>query len=412
MHIHSESVPNYRKCGLAGTFHFICGFMERSTYSPLIYKVADNIISPLGMNTADNVVSVLAGRSRLCLHHGLFGLPEDFCGSVLSREWIESLFSVEFGLETDYTFFEKLCILSASDAMRQGGVDAAREDVVFVLSSTKGNVDCLAVDPMDERCYLASSAHRVARFLGNTNTPIVTSNACISGVCAQIAAVRQLLMGRYRTAVVIGCDVLSRFVISGFQSFKALSTTPCRPYDCDRTGLNLGEAVGTIILHADDEDCADKWCFRAGSIHNDANHISGPSRTGEGSYRVLTDILHRVPVQELACICTHGTATAYNDEMESIAIHRAHLDAVPVCGLKGYYGHTLGAAGVIETIISMASLEKGMIPATLGYRVQGTTYALNISDEAMATDRTGFIKILSGFGGSNAGIAYTKGGCR
>lgn len=385
--------------------------MERSTDSPLVYKVADNIISPLGMNTADNVASVLAGQSRLCLHHGLFGLPEDFCGSILSRERIEELFSVEFGLESDYTFFEKLCILSASDALRQGGVDAAREDVVFVLSSTKGNVDCLAGDPMDKRCYIASSAQRVARFWGNANTPIVTSNACISGVCAQIAAVRQLLMGRYRTAVVIGCDVLSRFVVSGFQSFKALSSAPCRPYDRDRTGLNLGEAVGTIILHADDEECADRWRFRAGSIHNDANHISGPSRTGEGSYRVLMDMLRVVTARELACVCTHGTATAYNDEMESIAIHRARLDAVPVCGLKGYYGHTLGAAGVIETIIAMATLDKGTVPATLGYGLQGTTYALNISDVVRATDRTGFMKILSGFGGSNAGIAYTKGGC-
>ncbi|MCM1373042.1 MAG: hypothetical protein NC113_08865 [Bacteroides sp.] len=79
--------------------------------------------------------------------------------------------------------------------------------------------------------------------------------------------------------------------------------------------------------------------------------------------------------------------------------------------MKGYYGHTLGAAGVIETIIAMAALDKGTVPATLGYGLQGTTYALNISDVVRATDCTGFMKILSGFGGSNAGIAYTKGGC-
>lgn len=376
-----------------------------------IYKLSDNIISPLGMTAGDNLAAVLAGQSRLCLHHGLYDLPEDFCGSVLQREEVDGLFAAECG-SGNYTFFERLCILSAARAIRQGGVDPTRRDVLFVLSSTKGNVACLADDPMDERCYIAGSAMRVAQFFGNPNEPIVASNACISGVCAQIAAVCQLLAGRYRTAVVTGCDTLSRFIISGFQSFKALSTSPCRPYDCDRTGLNLGEAAGTIILRTGGEADVDAglWQFRACSIHNDANHISGPSRTGEGSYRVLRDILDRVPAGQLACVCTHGTATAYNDEMESIALHRAGLDTVPVCGLKGYYGHTLGAAGIVETIISMAALEQGVIPATRGYRAQGTTYALNLSDAVRRTDRLGFIKILSGFGGSNAGIAYVKGG--
>lgn len=386
--------------------------MAISINSPTIYKLADNIISPLGMTTEDNLFSVLGGQSGLRLHHGLFGLPEDFCGSVLQRKEVERMFGYKCRKAGDCTFFEKLCILSAKMALREGGVDASREDTVIVLSSTKGNVDCLARDPMDGRCYIGASAERIARVLGNPNKPIVVSNACISGVCAQIAAVRQLLSGRYRTAVVIGCDVLSRFIISGFQSFKALSTSPCRPYDQDRTGLNLGEAAGTIILRAGgDDDSYDKWQFRGSSIHNDANHISGPSRTGEGSYRVLMDILETLPAEQLACVCTHGTATAYNDEMESIALHRAGLDDVPVCGLKGYYGHTLGAAGIIETIIAMASLDKELIPATRGYAKQGTTYALNITDEMRPASRRGFIKLLSGFGGSNAGIAYTKGGC-
>ena len=376
----------------------------------MIYKVADNIISPLGMGTADNLSAILSGQSGLCLHNDLFGLPEAFCGSVLPREETDNLFAVKYG-QSDYTFFEKLCILSAASALMQGGVDASQRDVLFVLSSTKGNVDCLAADPMDERCYIASSAWKVARFFGNTNTPIVVSNACISGVCAQIAAVRQLLAGRYGTAVVIGCDTLSRFIVSGFQSFKALSTSPCRPYDSNRAGLNLGEAVSTIILSAGGGGHVGSWIFRACSIHNDANHISGPSRTGEGSYRVLMDILQNVSPQELSCVCTHGTATAYNDEMESIALHRAGLDLMPVCGLKGYYGHTLGAAGVMETVLTMAALDEGVIPATRGYASQGTTYVLDISNEARrVTGPLGFIKILSGFGGSNAGIAYVKEG--
>ena len=205
--------------------------------------------------------------------------------------------------------------------------------------------------------------------------------------------------------------MLSKFIVSGFQSFKALSPERCKPYDNSRRGLNLGEAVGTIILERTDaSEDSDSWHFVAGSIHNDANHISGPSRTGEGSYRVLEDLLVHIDTDDLAFINAHGTATAYNDEMESIAIHRAGLDRVPANGLKGVYGHTLGAAGIIETILSMGAVDCGVILPTVGYSEQGTSYRLNIAPETRATDKRTFIKILSGFGGSNAGIAYRKGG--
>jgi 3-oxoacyl-[acyl-carrier-protein] synthase-1 len=148
------------------------------------------------------------------------------------------------------------------------------------------------------------------------------------------------------------------------------------------------------------------------SNHNDANHISGPSRTGEGSFRVLSDILREVDADSLSFINAHGTATAYNDEMESIAIHRAGLDAIPVNGLKGYYGHTLGAAGIIETILSMKAVDNQVVLPTKGFETTGTTYSLNISNQPRRSDKTTFIKILSGFGGSNAGIAWQKGGTK
>ena len=96
--------------------------------------------------------------------------------------------------------------------------------------------------------------------------------------------------------------------------------------------------------------------------------------------------------------------------MESIAIHRAGLDDVCVNGLKGYYGHTLGAAGIIETILSMKAIDNGVVLATRGFESTGTSYTLNISNQVRETSKTAFIKILSGFGGSNAGISYRKGG--
>ncbi|MDE5645593.1 MAG: beta-ketoacyl synthase, partial [Muribaculaceae bacterium] len=150
--------------------------------------------------------------------------------------------------------------------------------------------------------------------------------------------------------------------------------------------------------------------YAAASKHIVAIHISGPSRTGEGAYRVLSDILKSLRRDEIAFVNAHGTATAYNDEMESIALHRAGLDDTPVNGLKGFYGHTLGAAGVAETILSMKAIDNGVVLPTKGYSEQGTTYALSISPDVRTASRRSFIKILSGFGGSNAGIAYRKGG--
>lgn len=378
----------------------------------MITKIADNIISPLGLTSEENLKSITDGESKICRHEDVFGLPEIFCGSLINRKMISDMFASHAIDGDDYTLFEKLCILSATEAISECSLQAENDDVIFVLSTTKGNVDLLEDDIEDSRCYLAQSAKKIAAYFGNRNTPIVASNACISGVCAQIAAVRALSTEKYRYAVVIGCDLLSRFIISGFQSFKALSPDPCKPFDKERIGLNLGEAVGTIILERGKgkgkRGKGDYWEFIACSNHNDANHISGPSRTGEGSYRVLSDILEVVDKNDLAFVNLHGTATAYNDEMESIALHRAGLDEIPANGLKGFYGHTLGAAGIIETILSMHALDNGIILPTRGFAEKGTTYDVAVKPGIRPTDKKAFIKILSGFGGSNAGIAYRK----
>ncbi len=380
--------------------------------SAMIIKTADNIISPLGLTTEDNLNSILCGRSELRLYSQLFGVHEAFCGSLIDRAFIDNLFDNKFKTGHNLTLFEKLCVLSASEAMTSANIDPSQRDVVFVISTTKGNVDLLNCDLKDSRCYIYNSARTISSFFRNPNAPIVVSNACISGVCGQIIAIRQLLSTRYATAIVIGADTLSKFIISGFQSFKALSQTPCKPYDQNRTGLNLGEAVGTIVLQTSCDTSLDSWQFKACSIHNDANHISGPSRIGEGAYRVLSDILPQIDSLDLAFISTHGTATIYNDEMESIAIHRAGLETTPITALKGFYGHTLGAAGVIETILAMTAIDHNTILATKGFDNQGTTYKLNISNQISTTDKKTFIKILSGFGGTNAGIAYSKGGSK
>lgn len=378
----------------------------------MIVSLAHNIISPLGMTTAENYAAVKAGRSMLKRYEGLWDLPEPFVASLMDRDKVEQAFA-EIADNKQYTFFEKMIILSATKALEQTDIDPKSNKVLFVLSTTKGNVfllDKRETGFPQERVLLGVAAKQMTDFFHNPNTPLVVSNACISGVCAQIEAMRNLESGAFDYVVVVGCDVQSAFIVSGFQSFKALSVEPCKPFDANRTGLNLGDAAATIIYTRKDQVSENEWVACRGAIRNDANHISGPSRTGEGSYRALKVALGNVKPEQLAFINTHGTATLYNDEMESVAIERAGLAQVPVNGLKGYYGHTMGAAGILETILSMQAIDDHNILATRGYETIGVTHPLVLSNQNQPTEKRMFIKLLSGFGGCNAALLMAKGG--
>ena len=318
----------------------------------MVYCAGHSIISPLGEGSQTNLEAVRAGRSGLKQYTDRFPSVEPFCASLF---------------DTPQSFVP-LCIKSVELAVTN--VDLASSQTVFVLSTTKG-------DNLD----LWTPAQTIARHFGNPNRPIVVSNACTSGVCAQITAKRLLDAGLYRHAVVVGCDIQSQFIVSGFQAFKALSPEPCLPFSPNRKGLNLGEAAATMVLTTEPRD---GWCLETGSIHNDANHISAPSRTGEGAFQCLQDVLEGVSVSEIALLGVHGTATLYNDDMEKIAIQRAGLENVLVSALKPVFGHTMGAAGVLETIICA-------LQATQSYSVNRTSF---------------IIKMLSGFGGVNAAVRW------
>ena len=325
----------------------------------MIYAIGHSIISPLGEGSHANYAAVAAGRSGLKVYDHRFADVEPLCASLFEELWD----------------FASLCIRSIEMAVSDDKLLASKQ-TVFILSTTKG-------DNLD----LLTPAKRIAAHFGNTNPPIVVSNACTSGVSAQITAKRLLECGMYDHAVVVGCDLQSRFIVSGFQAFKALSPEPCLPFSPDRKGLNLGEAAACIIYSSQQSAISSQpsWVLEAGSIHNDANHLSAPSRTGDGAYLCLQDVLQGVQPADIELIGVHGTGTLYNDDMERTAIHRAGLDDVPMCVLKPYFGHTMGAAGVLETILCVMQAKQS----------QSTNHKSHI------------IKMLSGFGGVNTAIRLT-----
>lgn len=382
----------------------------------MVEIIADNITSPLGFTTEENYRAVKAGGSMLRRYDGKWGIPEPFTASLFTDEqW------GEMPGEGRFTRFERILIHSADEALHHTGVNPKSERVLFVVSTTKGNIellDSVEADFSRERVLLGYAARMVTAYFGNPNEPLVVSNACISGLSAQIAAARALESGHYDYAVVVGAEVQSKFIISGFQSFKALSPVACKPFDKERCGLNVGEAAACMIMRR--AVTHGGWCAVSGAIRNDANHISGPSRTGEGSYRALKAVLIRqagkvscddsVLTEELAFINVHGTSTLYNDEMEATAIHRMGLSVLPVNTLKGYYGHTMGAAGILEAVLSMRAIDDHTVLATRGFDKMGVSHAINISNRNRSTNKHAFVKLLSGFGGSNAAMLYKRGG--
>ncbi|MCR4737295.1 MAG: 3-oxoacyl-ACP synthase [Bacteroidales bacterium] len=375
----------------------------------MIYSIGDSIISPLAMTSHGNFDAILRGESRLQYYEHAFGLPEPCFLSLFDEVRLDQSFSALWDYGTaGYTKMEKAAIIAASQAIEEANIAADRDNVIFILSTTKGNVDLLEENPYEpERVYLWRSAQLIAEFFDNPNTPVVVSNACISGCAAQITAANLLNAGRYQYAVVVGAETLSKFIVSGFQSFKALSKERCKPFDANRCGLNLGEAAAAIVYTTGSDFTQvpnNALILRAGAINNDANHISGPSRTGEGLLRSITKVTRGYDTSRITFINAHGTATPYNDDMESVAIYRAGLQDTPVNSLKGYFGHTLGAAGVLETILSHQALKHQTVIRSMGTDTPGTASPVNVVLQPQPTSGDAFMKLISGFGGSNAAL--------
>ena len=378
--------------------------MEKETQRYMIFKLSDNIVSPLGFTTAANYKAVLEGKSGITPGQDAAGNPLSI--SRIDAGKLDATFQDTFQAKEAYTVAEQAMLLSAHMAIQEAGIDASSERTCFVLSSTKGNIHLLGLPSHGfgkDRVHLWHTAGLLAGFFGNPNVPVTVSNACISGACAQIAAIHLLEQGNYDHVVVTGMDLAPDFIVSGFQSFKSLDQERCRPFDARRKGLNLGEAAATIVYGKEEKPGIS---LVRGSIRNDANHISGPSRTGEGLFRALQTAMEDLPAGNVAFISAHGTATPYNDQMEAVAFSRAGLGSIPVFSLKAHFGHTLGAAGVLESVIALKALEQGLVLPSTGFQEPGIEGEINVSTSLSKTDKRFCLKTLSGFGGCNAALLF------
>lgn len=356
--------------------------------------LADSVISPLGVGSEKNFAAVQQDISGISeINDKKFCDTPFYAARIRDRKIIPG-----------FTWFESLAIQSVEDALGNCNQEIDLAKTVFVLSTTKGNVELLEMNKPDHTdLLLHHTANKIARRVGVAKSYVV-SNACASGVVAVMLGKQLLETGNFKHAVITGADVLSRFIVSGFQSLYALSDAPCKPFDSSRKGLNLGEAAATIILSTEHKSA---YTIRGSAATNDANHISGPSRTGEELGTAVKAALASTQ-SRVDFISAHGTATLYNDEMEAKAFNHAGVNDIPVNSLKGYFGHTLGAAGLVELVMSLQSLKHQQLIVSKGYKAHGVSLPLNIIQKSERKSLNTFLKTASGFGGCNAAIVIGK----
>lgn len=356
----------------------------------ITYIGSENIISPLGKTAEENFSQIKHGKTGVTCHNGIGFAQENI---FLSK------------LKNTPSFYELL--LQSLKAVILGAKDELilSTETIVIISTTKADIKENITTP------IIAVIKKLTKEFQLQHQPIVISNACISGVLAMNTANNFIKAGIYKHAVVIGADIASDFVLYGFQSLYAISDKPCQPFDKNRTGISLGEGAGGVLMSSD-KNVYKSTCFEfvEGTSSNDANHISGPSRTGEGLYRTVKNslVLAKIKPSEIDYISAHGTGTSFNDEMEAIAFNRLGMNTIPLNSLKGYFGHTLGAAGLIETAICLQSLRNNILIKTLGFEEDGTSEKINIITQNIKTEVTTILKTASGFGGCNASAIIRK----
>lgn len=370
-----------------------------------VYISNTNCITPIGFNVATNVNNIENGISGIQKHDDASLMKVPFYASVVNNDDLNSAFS-KITTDKKYTKLEKMMLLALYPMVNKAIVT---ERTAFILSTTKGNITALENqnNPI-EKAQLHTLAKTIADFFQFKTEPIIVSNACVSGILTIAIAKRLIQSDMYDNAFVVAGDLVSEFVLSGFNSFQAMSDAPCKPYSANRTGVSLGEAAAAVLVTSDKEN-AKVEVVGDGSI-NDANHISGPSRTGEGLVRSIQSAFTEANISSGAIdyISAHGTATPFNDEMEAVAFNRLGLQNVPVNSLKGYYGHTLGASGLLETVIGIETLLNNKLFVSLGFDEIGVSQPINIIQKNENKNCDYFLKTASGFGGCNTAVVFKK----
>ena len=373
-------------------------------------------ISALGLGLAPLVKAIESNGSglRLCARFEGKGYQAMVCGCV-PEEIVGQLQA------TNPAQADARAYLFATAAMRQALLDPATPGIppgrrALVLSTTKGDIEALERLVRGQPCSEAAKRHLQPALLAadlatalDIRGPVqCVSAACVSGLLALQQGAAFIGNGEADVVFVTGVDVISHFVLAGFTSLKSLDPDGCRPFDKARVGLSLGEGAATVVLARRDLAPTARAFLTGWGSSNDANHLTGPSRDGAGLALAISRTLAKAGLRhaDIGYVNAHGTGTAYNDNMEALALVRVFGDAVPpFSSSKGMLGHTLGAAGLLETILCLLAVEKQTLPGTprLGEPDPVAPSSLLREPQSVAGLHR-ILKVNCGFAGTNAAV--------
>jgi 3-oxoacyl-(acyl-carrier-protein) synthase len=290
----------------------------------------------------------------------------------------------------------------------------------LVLSTTKANIEALERLSDGRPCSAAAHRHLQADLLAadlatefGAHGPVQNiSNACVSGLVALLQGAKLIQRGAADAVLVVGVDHLSAFVVGGFTTLKAIDPEGCRPFDQNRRGLSPGEAGAAVLLVRSDLAPQSPITIRGWGSSNDANHMTGPSRDGAGLAQAIRAAVNTAQLQpeQIDYVNVHGTGTPYNDAMESAALRTVFGDAIPpLSGIKGMLGHTLGAAGVVETIACVLAMQEKLLPGTprLDTIAEGLPACL-VKTPHHGVALKHVLKLNTGFGGVNGALILSQ----
>ncbi len=328
---------------------------------------------------------------------------------------------------------DKLAVLAAQDAI--GGFSSSsatlRESGIVMASTVaglseidaeiaKGAADWYRHGGLKRAASYSVSCvgAAVGKHLQIEGPACTVSVACASGAMSIALGANMLLDGAAPMVLTGGSDALCPFTLSGFNSLQALDLEPCRPFDQNRQGLNLGEGAAVLLLetlaHATERGAHIHAILRGWAMTNDASHPTAPRTDGAG----LSNCIHRAlemagcGIDEIGYVNAHGTGTPLNDIAETHAFERAfsgRATPIPVSSTKSYFGHCLGAAGALEAAITITAMQESALFPTL--RLTDPIESESVDFLRGTLRRQSLPVVLSvsaGFGGSNAALIFGR----
>ncbi len=389
-----------------------------------IYVTGLGVVSSIGLGVAENIASLKThrhGMEKVTLFPTKLNVPVSEV--KYTNEELKRLLSLNVQKTISRTAL--LGMLAAKEAVTDAQLDIASLRTGLISSTSVGGMD------LSEHFYesfrkdnekgklrkvishdCGASTELIADYLKVNDFVTTISTACSSAANAIMLGARLLRNGQLDAVIVGGTDALCKFTLNGFNSLMILDKGHCRPFDATRTGLNLGEGAGYMVLQSEESLKKEPYCSLSGySNVNEAFHQTGSSPEGNGAFWSMTEAIaqSQMPLEKIDYINVHGTGTPGNDLSEGLAIRRIFGDKTPpFSSVKAFIGHTLGASEGIEAVYSVLSVSHGFIYPNLNFKepIKET----GLIPETTFREGLPIRNVLSnsfGFGGNNSSLLFS-----